>query len=314
MDRVTRRRRFTGIAQFPSALPVGPDALGLSETVKIGEHNVALTLPQGNESGALIAPQRSGRPFPNVLHGALHGGWGYRSTPTLYYVQNAAASLLLTATDEVANSKEFRNLGEAFFRWFEIVRDWAEAWSGVPLGQVGQPRNSALHVATRDGRIAGTGIRLPAVFFGASPLTPEQVRAAFRRASRGERLPTEHRLIQSAQVAKFEGDLRRAVIDAGSAAEVALSSAIMTDLRRSRSISGFAERAVKDANGIMGLMNLYASLGHDPAVSKTKVRNELAEVRNLAAHTGYVPIVQEADLAIQHARDLVQGARPLPPI
>jgi len=315
MARVTRRRRFTGIVHFPAALPVGLDALGFDETVKIGVHRVVLALPQVDQSAALITPpQVGGRPFPDVLHNALLDGWGYRSSARLYYVNAAAASLLLAPTDQLATSDEFQNLGEAFLRWFEIVLPWAEAWSGVPLRQVGQPRGSVLHVATDNGLIAGTGIHFPRVFIGAKPLTLGQVRAAFRRAERGERLPTEHRLIQSAWVARLEDDLRRAVIDAGTAAEVVLSSAITEELRRKRIAPGFVEQTVKDANGIVGLIDLYASLGHAPAVSRGKVADQLARVRNLAAHSGRVPTAQQADLAVQHARDLVRGARPLPSI
>jgi hypothetical protein len=43
---VARRRRFTGIIHFPSALPIDLAALGLAEAVKIGVHKVTLTLPQ----------------------------------------------------------------------------------------------------------------------------------------------------------------------------------------------------------------------------------------------------------------------------
>jgi hypothetical protein len=271
-------------------------------------------LPQvGEQSAALIAPtEANGQPLDEVLLRTLGGGWGYRSTTRLYYVTDAVASLLLSRADHLDASEEFRELGDAFIRWFEIVRDWAEAWSGVPVRQVGQPHGSVLHVATGDGLLAGTAVRTGAVFIGANPLTLMQVRGAFLHASRDERLPTEHRLVQSARIARFEGDLRRAVIAAGTAAEVALSSAITEDLRSRKIAAGFAEQAVKNANGIAGLIDLYASLGHTPAVSKGKVADQLANVRNLAAHGGRAPDAQQADLAIQHAHALVQSARPLP--
>ena len=311
---MTRRRRFTGIVHFPSALPVGPDALGLAKTVIIGGHRVGLWLPQtDSETMQLNAPSMSeATPLADVLSRSLGSGWGYRSTSKLYYVNHAVASFLLTPTDVMATSEEFRALGDAALQWFEIVRDWAEAWSGIPLREVGRARDSVLSIPTGGGQMAETGTLLGPVFFGAQALTREQVRGAFQRATRNDHLPAEHRLIQSAQVARYEGDLRRAVIDAVSAAEVALGAAITRDMARRRDPSDFIELAIENANGVVGLIKLYSSLGHTPVVSKGKAADQLARVRNLAAHGGHVPTVEQVDVAIKLARDLVRDACPLP--
>src|SRR6266480_4667337 len=109
------------------------------------------------ECSSRLRRSAGGRSLTSSTTRSLMGG-GYRSTARLYYVNAAAASLLLAPTDQLATSDEFQNLGEAFLRWFEIVLPWAEAWRGVPLRQVGQPRGSVLHVATDNGLMAGTGI------------------------------------------------------------------------------------------------------------------------------------------------------------
>jgi hypothetical protein len=50
------------------------------------------------------------------------------------------------------------------------------------------------------------------------------------------------------------------VIDAGTAIEVALSAAIASDLHRAGLAPGFIDKAIKNANGVVGLGALYRDL------------------------------------------------------
>jgi hypothetical protein len=260
----------------------------------------------------LVAPlDYRGKPLAEPLLSSFAGHWGYRASAALCYISSARISFLLNPAADVAASSEFRDLGETFLKWFGIVREWAAAWSGEPLRTIGESRGSVLHVPTGGGLMAGSSIRMSSVYIGAAPLTLAQLRSAFGRASRDEHLPVEHRLLLSAQVAQMGGDFRLAVIDAGSAAEVGLAAAISEELGRKGVVGEFIERAIVDANGVVGLASLYAALGHTLAVSKNKVASQLAQVRNGAAHGGRVPTKPEADLAVQHARALVEHARPL---
>lgn len=310
-----RRVRFHGVAHFPWAIPASPDALGIVEQVGLGSHVCKIALPAATSNAVgtpLEAPLDYRRkPLAEPMLSSFAGQWGYRASATMCYISAARISFLLSPTTNVATSDEFRDLGETFLRWFEIVREWAAAWSHEPLRTIGESRGSVLHVPTGGGLMAGTGLRLGSVFIGAAPLTLAQLRSAFRRASRGEHLPVEHRLLLSAQVAQMEGDLRLAVIDAGSAAEVGLASAISEELSHKGVGGEFIERAIVDANGVVGLATLYAALGHTLAVSKNRLASQLAQVRNEAAHGGRMPTRPQAELAVQHANALVQAARPL---
>lgn len=311
---MVRRIRHHGIVQFPWELPLSPDALGLKERIRVGDTTIELALPIA-ESGKLTTPlDYRGLPLEEPLQSTFANQWGYRSTTRLYYVRAARASFLLPRTDNIPGLAEYRNLSDEFLAWFEIVQYWAAAWSHQlprPLG-IGQSHNSVFYVPTGGGYMAGSGARAGAVFFGAEPLTLEQLRGALRRASRGEHLPLEHRLLISAEVAHLDHDLRQAVIDAGSSAEVALGTAVAEYLRAKRIAEDFIEQAIVNANGIVGLTSLYNSLGSILPVSRNRVANELARVRNEAAHGGRTPTHNQALQALQHARTLVQAARPLP--
>jgi hypothetical protein len=58
---------------------------------------------------------------------------------------------------------------------------------------------------------------------------------------------------------------------------------------------------------------LCKHLGGEPGVSsKKKVIDQLANVRNRAAHAGESPTVDQAVTAIQHAVTMVYALRPLP--
>lgn len=312
--RMSKRRRFDGVAHFPESLPVEADALGSVHAAKIGSHKVTFTLPVAGSGMSVVAPKDSrGNDLMEPVLREFKGYWGYRSTERLYYISMARASFLLTPTPNIATSKEYGELGSSFFSWFDIVWHWTAAWSGEPLNsQIGDLRNSAFHVPTGDGRMAGTGTSLGGIFLGATPLSRSQVEGAFRRASAGQHLPTEHQLILASQSALLEGDLRRAVIDAGTAVEVALSSAVARELRARKVAPDFIDKVIINANGMAGLLGLYEAVGNRSPVSRNRLNNELAEVRNKAAHGGHIPLETKAQIAIDHASAIVAHAQPLP--
>jgi serine/threonine protein kinase len=123
-------------------------------------------------------------------------------------------------------------------------------------------------------------------------------------------LPPEHRLLMEAIMALAETDYRRAAIDAGTASEVALSSAIYNELASKGLNPEFIDRTIRIANGLDGLLSVYRSFGHTVPVSQGNVRANLAGVRNDAAHAGRVPSPEEATRAVELAHVLVTSAHP----
>ncbi len=128
-------------------------------------------------------------------------------------------------------------------------------------------------------------------------------------------LPPDHRLLMQAIMALAEGDYRRAAIDAGTASEVALGSAMREVLQSKNLNDEFIDQMVLRAHGIEGLFMEYIALGKVPMfrnapVSRSRVMSQLAEVRNGAAHAGRVPTAKESTGAVELAHSLVMTAHP----
>lgn len=123
-------------------------------------------------------------------------------------------------------------------------------------------------------------------------------------------LPPGRRLLMQAIMALAETHYRRAAIDAGTASEVALASAISDELQEKGLNPEYIERTIQTANGLVGLYSLYSSLGRTLPVSLGNVRVNLAGVRNNAAHNGRIPSAEEATLAVEIAHAVVTAAHP----
>ena len=130
-------------------------------------------------------------------------------------------------------------------------------------------------------------------------------------------LPPDHRFLIQAIMALAEGDYHRAAIDAGTASEVALTSAISEQLEAKELNQEYINQTTRRANGLEGLFSLYLSFGHPSpvsrniSVSRNMVITQLATVRNDAAHAGQTPSIEDATRAVELAHALVTTAHPL---
>ncbi|MGX1477476.1 UNVERIFIED_CONTAM: hypothetical protein RKD50_006284 [Streptomyces canus] len=308
---MSRRRRYAGIASFPWSLPVDVDALGLVEKVTIGSHEVTLKFPTLGDELLLTATDHRGKPLPPQLLKSFEGQWGYRSSKRSCYVEAASASLLLPPAEKLYDFEEFNSLSDDFFSWFKTVQEWAAAWTGKPLGNFDNSHNSAFHVFDGKDHVIASPVLMRTIFIPRHTLSRVQLSEALRHASRGKHLPVEHRMLLSARDAELGGDLRRSVIDSATAAEVALASYVADNLAARGLEQDFIDEMIKDANGIVNLHALCTRLGGDPVVSKGKLTQQLANVRNPAAHGGKTPTPEETTVARKHAETIVQALRPL---
>jgi hypothetical protein len=110
-----------------------------------------------------------------------------------------------------------------------------------------------------------------------------------------------------------ESENRLAVIDADTAAEIALRQALISFLSKSDRAPEYIDQILRDARG--GLDSVFDTYfrfgaGRDLPISRRQMRDELAHVRNEAAHNGYIPSRTEATQAVECARVLVNAVRP----
>ena len=124
-------------------------------------------------------------------------------------------------------------------------------------------------------------------------------------------LPPDHRLLMQAIMALAETDYRRASIDAGTASEVALASAIHEELTSKGLNPEFIDRTIRTANGLDGLC--LRCICHSAMLCQ--YRQETLELTSpvsgmTAAHAGRVPSPEEATRAVELAHALVTAAHP----
>lgn len=206
-------------------------------------------------------------------------------------------------------------LRRAWIPWYEVVQDWLAAWTGLLREQWGEglpePVVSALAemkglrgLASASSSVASHGPQRAA--------TEAEIRAAFVCAGQERQIPSQWALLVRSRSAHFQERYRDCVIDACTASESSISEWIQATLAR-RSVPLEAQEVVtKQANGIVGLAEVAASLGLTPPRSRGAISNQLAGPRNRAVHAGAVLDVETATKAFRLANAMVATVAPMP--
>jgi hypothetical protein len=132
-------------------------------------------------------------------------------------------------------------------------------------------------------------------------------RAILANVSEGLSPPTEHLLLRDARVAIEEEQPRRAVLDAGTATEIALSRLLDDQLRGVRSEVADLVRA---QNRELGRLRSTLKRRFSVELSNS-LQQDLIDLRNEAIHTGAKPSIEQAQAALSLAREVVEQAQPL---
>jgi hypothetical protein len=197
-----------------------------------------------------------------------------------------------------------------FNRWVATAFDWLCAWSG-------QLRHSQLsleegHLYARDrGAVYGSDHTIKAMMaFGQRPSTVDEIRGAFTLASRKYELPLTYAMLSRARTAFAHGEMRQSVIDACTAAEVALAVPVRRWMEDASGPSEAVEK-VLGRSGIVELFRLYVAMGGQLTIHEKRLMNQLAEPRNRATHAGVAPERNEAQRALEIASAIISGVLPL---
>jgi HEPN domain-containing protein len=206
----------------------------------------------------------------------------------------------------------------AFGTWLARAEAWLDAWTGAvrqPVTRTGMPRIRAA-IPTDDGGLAGvgTGGAVPVVIRGQRWAAPEEVTAAFAAASRGLDVPLAHVVLRRSLVELHAGDYRLCVIDACSAAEIALDGALTARLHARGLQNVEIESLLRLSSGISQAFSLYRDvvMAGQSAMSQNRIGDQLARPRNRAVHAGEHPDEAVAERALETAALLVREAVPLP--
>ncbi|MFI6960033.1 hypothetical protein ACIBJI_42025 [Nocardia sp. NPDC050408] len=129
----------------------------------------------------------------------------------------------------------------------------------------------------------------------------------FRLAGEGAELPAEWQYMREARSWLNAGQTRHAVIDACTAAEIALAYQVHQLLAGTSTM--VIEQLLKRCNGIANVADIVRKNGGTTA-SRNDVEGRLAKLRNSAAHAGNEPTHEQAKTAVAVAAAILGHARP----
>jgi hypothetical protein len=150
--------------------------------------------------------------------------------------------------------------------------------------------------------------RQPNVVLGEAiaKLTEGSWRAILDHVSTGVAPPAERLLLHDALIGLDQGHVRRAVLDAATAAEIALTRILDDKLRSVPRVDAEGER-----RGPWGLRKLGDAVQRFGVELPPRFREDLADIRNQAIHVGMQPTRDQSRAAFLIAREVVNRAQPL---
>ena len=210
---------------------------------------------------------------------------------------------------------------EAVDAWVRGLIDWLEVISRYVIGEPGASDAPTPPAEWETMTIASSGravwfVKPPGVIhrtvWEQGAVSLDHWQQAARHANARTPLPLAHGLLRDARHARRRDDGRRAVIDAATACEVALSASIRARLATmpSPALDDLVDRRLR---GVMALFDFHhRGLARITTVTQKGLQDGLAEARNKVAHAGYRPENPEVTAAINVAEMLLAEVAPLP--
>ena len=202
--------------------------------------------------------------------------------------------------------------------WWSRLADWIGVVSSQDLIELGRQRRirrsfervSMWIADAEDGREPGfTSLHIPHIRgYCGEPLTKEQLTRCMSLTGEAQRPPEAWLLLRDARSLLRSDEYRRAVLDAGTAAELALTA--MLDKYLSATSSPDAADALMDSTKMLGpLRGLVKKLL--PGALPDKFQSRVIDPRNDAAHGVRLITKDVAEAAITTTSELLNTAHPL---
>src|SRR5271166_750768 len=244
------------------------------------------------------------------------GGEGPSYHPVFANITTIGISTEISIRD-IRKNRTIRRITNASDEWWTTATSWIEVFSGQDIKQLG-PARALWRSGNRLQILPLTELeRLESLFAVAKPdvsgiVNLKRLRASFAQASDGALPPDEWLFIRDARSLYGAGEYRRAVIDVGSAAEVAITTLIRDKLaRRGMSQSdistAIARAATKTLGGKRTFYESELQLGRLPP----RFQSLVIDVRNDAVHLNREIRKVDAKRAIAAGERLVTRVSPL---
>lgn len=355
-DRSVHEVELAAVYQLPASVAITDACLGISAPVSIAGLNGEARLPSvkctaDGASAYLIAPALDGLPplagrrlFERGERGHEPWFWGIVSSwnaQTSEVLQAQVRALLLrfsgVSAADLTYSDYLHGRGNPIGRpvdqlfgeidsWFENLRTWLRAFTDQDVDsnvEAGRATVAAegLEVLTVDGET----VSLPR-FPDSISVEVEQLQALDERhwrhaldlASRGAVVPVEYSLLGTARVQLRLRQYRRAVIDAASAVELALTDLLhthqaslphwmQTQLSQDKQTLGWLVKNVAADSALPNpVAQVYAQFPRD-------IAQNFVDIRNDVVHRNQTPTFAQAARVLDIALGIVGLVRPLPP-
>lgn len=330
---MTGSLHLLGAYVLPVPPPFDGDASGMELVARIGEADAVIGLPHlvwRDERPVVEAPtmvrsdpfawqrllQRSkdesiewGKASAWKLAGPSVECWWAKTITLRWSV--ASDDIQYSQTTSGRRGSPVGPLADSFFgavdEWYFLLSKWIEAIGPFDMG---------LHGRLPDSSITGEGLELLALEDGvtsipAGPrwfsvmggtrrgLTPDEWQLVVKQASAGEAPPEEYALLADARAAVRRHQYRRAVIDAGTAVELALMRQLEASLG---SLDNVTRRALMAEHRTLGrLVDVIKRIAALPP----DIRPNLVTLRNKAAHNNMDPGREGAKRAVAIGEDVV---------
>lgn len=303
-------------------LACAPEVLATEHAIKMGEVTGVMAFPcfpEDYQPGVsrhglpLLAPRNADTPLDSTpvdwgntpWASNEHGAWV--KTVRLWFPFHAEEGYLKDEADRLGADIYRSSAG-----WVERFVDALEVLTYQDLGHPSWTsiETPPLHLRVRieDGRPRHAGAKLITLDVGegqwGTPATLDTVRQAVNYAERNYRPTIEHLMLREAMRAVKRRDQRASVIAAGTAAELALTSAARRSLQ-SVLLPAAVDVILDKSSTLGGRLRLCNDLGIDLPHNQGTVQRELIHPRNDAAHEGLSPSHSEVVRAVKIASDIV---------
>lgn len=226
--------------------------------------------------------------------------------------------------EAAASGEDFERRADDFLDELDTWWTRFTAWVGILSSQdfifLGGPRLRGTKSATlstwtsdTDGNRAGRDIRSfyrhPGDSIPMQALELRDLKACVHATGAQSPPPAEWMFIRDARSLLNAREYRRAVIDAGTAAELALTALVNQDFD-DKSVDPVLRRVLFGNSASLGRKKeLLQALR--PGVVPSTFQKQLIDTRNNASHGGSSPTLEEALRAVELATEIVEAAHPL---
>lgn len=302
-----------GVYPFvPDGLVVGPDAMGVDYATCIDGISVHILLPNLSSDATVRAIDRKVIAPEFGFLPASDKEWGFVTSGHLSSLIESVGLRFEGDGDEAALAELGRRIDAAFDDWWSLTAGWIDCYTELDMLSHGD-RSMKMGMKLRFELPTGKVLSWMTTSTASLPrpiMIPDRqdLQRCFALAGTGTALPDMWAHLREARSWSEGEQYRRAVIDAATAAEIALAE-------HARGLTGggaMVEAALNICHGLGDLIDLVEPMAPAGSLpSRKKVKDQLARVRNEAVHAGISPDPTQTDRALTVATNLVEAALPL---